>query len=537
MSGQLNKHPLAELVREISGESLSGAVRLAREKAKAVVYFDAGEVVYAASNLRAFRFAECARRWNLLTETQLAGVNAGASDLEAGAALVASGALNREALDALTTRQVSELLCHALLWTDGQWDFDPRVRLAGQVRAGVNVKALLVESARRLPERFVAARLADAGEKLFPESSVPDDINLSPGEAFVLSRVDAPVSVRDLVTICGLPEAETLRAAYMLALGGFLRRERWPQALSDEEKARARSLSAAQAKAPQTPAPAEQPAQKTAAAAVTPPQAPAPAEKRDEEPRPEELFERLNNAANNYQVLGVVRSASQADIKRAYHGLAKRYHPDRFRKEADPQLLARIESAFAQVAQAYEALKDSSSRASYDAKLFQQEAASRGARAAAPAPAESGANAGARAGGSASFSPSASAGGQPAATASFRAKEIFQQGLSALQQGNNASAIASLGEAARLDPTQPRYRAFLGQAMAKDERLRRSAEAEFKAAIALDANNASYHVMLAELYSDLGLVRRAQGELERALTLEPQNMIARQLLDKLKGKS
>ena len=533
MSGQLNKNPLAELVREISGESLSGAVRLAREKAKTVVYFDAGELVYAASNLRAFRFAECARRWNLLTETQLDAVNAGASDLEAGAALVASGELGQEALDTLTTRQVSELLCHALLWTDGHWDFDPRVRLAGQVRASVNVKALLVESARRLPERFVAARLADEGERLFPESSLPDDINLSPGEAFVLSRVDMPVSVRDLVTICGLPEAETLRAAYALALGGFLRRERWPQALTDEERSRAHALESAQPKAP-PPAPEAQPVQKsTAAAAATPPPAPAPAEKRNEEVKPEELFERLSNAANYYQVLGVVRSASQADIKRAYHGMAKRFHPDRFRKEADPQLLARIESAFAQVAQAYEALKDSSSRASYDTKLFQQEAASRGTRAASPAPAEAGASAG---GSSASFSPSAAGGGQSAATASFRAKEVFQQGLSALQQGNKASAIALLGEAARLDPTQPRYHAALGQAMAQDERLRRNAEAEFKAAIALDANNAAYRVMLAELYNDLGLVRRAQGELERALVLEPQNRIARKMLDQLKGK-
>jgi curved DNA-binding protein CbpA len=537
MSGQLNKNPLAELVREIYGEGLSGAVRLSRERARAVIYFEAGEVVYAASNLRAFRFAECARRWNLLTESQLAGVGAGASDLEAGAALVGSGALSREALDELTTRQVSELLCHALLWTDGQWEFNPRVRLAGQVRAGVNVKALLVESARRLPERFVAGRLADEGEKFYPESRAPEDVNLTPPEAFVLSRVDAPVSVRDLVIISGLPQAETLRAAYTLALGGFLRRERWPQALTDEEQARAHALASAQeAGAPQTPEPEPQPEQKTVAAAPPRPEPPAPEAKREEEPKPEDLFERLNYAADYYQVLGVARSASQADIKRAYHGMAKRFHPDRYRREADEALMARIESGFAQVAQAYETLKDSTSRASYDTKLFQQEAASRGARAKSPATAEAGAGTGSRAGGAAGFSPSAAGGGQAAASPSLRAKELFQQGLSALQQGNHASAIASLGEAARLDPTQPRYRASLGQAMAKDERLRRGAEAELKAAIALDANNAAYRIMLAELYTDLGLVRRALAELGRALTLEPQNRIARGMLDQLKGK-
>ncbi|HWT01402.1 MAG TPA: DUF4388 domain-containing protein [Pyrinomonadaceae bacterium] len=525
MAGQLQKNPLAELIREISSESLSGAVRLARERAKAVVYFDAGALVYAASNLRTFRFAECARRWNLLTEAQLAGLGANTSDLEAGAALVASGALSREALDALTARQVSELLCHALLWTDGHWDFDPRVRLAGEARAGVSVKSLMVESARRLPPHFVAGRLHNEKEMLRPETELPEDINLLPAEAFVLSRVDAPLSVRDLVIVCGLPEEETLRAAYTLALGGFLRRERWPQALTDEEKSRAHALESAQPKLAQPAAPeAETKAEaKIETKAAPPPQAPAPEEKRPEEVRPEELFDRLNLATNYYQMLGVVRSASAADIKRAYYGLAKRFHPDRFRREADEALLSRIESGFTQIAQAYETLKDSSSRATYDSKLMQQEAAERAARSASAPTAASG-----RA--------SSPANGQSSATPSFRAKEKFQEGLSALQQGNNAFAVAALGEAARLDPTQPRYRAYLGQAMASDQRLRRSAEAEFKAAIALDANNATYRVMLAELYNDLGLLRRAQSELERALALEPQNKIARRLLDKVKGK-
>lgn len=523
MAGQLQKHPLAELVREISSESLSGAVRLTRERAKAVVYFDAGEIVYAASNLRAYRFSSCASRWNLLTESQLSGIGETTSDLEAGAALLASGALTREALNALTMRQVSELFCHALLWTEGQWEFDPRVRLAGEVRVDINVKALLVESARRLPPRFVAARLADGKEMLRPETQVPDAINLVPTEAFVLSRVDAPLSVRDLVIVCGLPEEVTLCAAYALALGGFLRREHWPQALTDEEKSRAHALESAQPKPAQPSAPESE--TKPKLETQTPLQAPAPEEKRDDEVKPEDLFERLNLATNYYQRLGVRRTASPADIKRAYHGLAKRFHPDRFRKEADAALLSRIESGFAQIAQAYETLKDSASRATYDSKLLQQEAASRTARTVQPAPAEA-----------ASVRSSSPANGETSTPASFRAKEKFQEGLSALQQGNRAFAIASLGEAVRLDPTQPRYRAYFGQAMASDERLRRNAEAELKAAIALDANNATYRVMLAELYNELGLLRRAQSELERALALEPQNKLARRLLDKVKGK-
>lgn len=60
-----------------------------------------------------------------------------------------------------------------------------------------------------------------------------------------------------------------------------------------------------------------------------------------------------------YKVLGVARDASQADIKKAYRKLARKYHPD-VSKERD------AESRFKEVAEAYEALGDPEKRASYD---------------------------------------------------------------------------------------------------------------------------------------------------------------------------
>ena len=62
MNGQLSIQPLAELIHEISDARLSGALRLARERVKGVVYFDEGQVVAALMNLRAFRLVEIFRR-------------------------------------------------------------------------------------------------------------------------------------------------------------------------------------------------------------------------------------------------------------------------------------------------------------------------------------------------------------------------------------------------------------------------------------------------------------------------------------------
>ena len=61
-----------------------------------------------------------------------------------------------------------------------------------------------------------------------------------------------------------------------------------------------------------------------------------------------------------YEVLGVDKSASQDDIKRAYRTLAKKYHPD-----LNPGDAA-AEAAFKEVGEAYEVLSDEEKRAKYD---------------------------------------------------------------------------------------------------------------------------------------------------------------------------
>ena len=60
-----------------------------------------------------------------------------------------------------------------------------------------------------------------------------------------------------------------------------------------------------------------------------------------------------------YDVLGLSRGATTAEVKRAYRKLARRYHPDVSEED-------NAEERFKEVSEAYEALKDGERRAAYD---------------------------------------------------------------------------------------------------------------------------------------------------------------------------
>src|SRR3954451_8641578 len=80
MNGQLSEQPLAELIREISAKSVSGRLRVEQERVHAVVYFENGELLYAASNLRTLRVREYLKKAEVLSDQDLAPFNERVSD-------------------------------------------------------------------------------------------------------------------------------------------------------------------------------------------------------------------------------------------------------------------------------------------------------------------------------------------------------------------------------------------------------------------------------------------------------------------------
>jgi len=393
MNGQLSEQPLAELIREISAKSLSGRLRLERARVKIVAYFENGNFRYAASNLPTLRLREYLQKSKLVSEQDLARFDDRISDLELVKRLCTQNLLSATAAEQLQAQQVSDVLCMALSWTEGAFDFNPRSRLNEQLNLKLDINSLLIE--REQP----------------PQPG--DDVN----------------------------EVET-------------------------------------------------------------------------------FLERVKNAQTFYDVLGVGFDEPAQNLKTAYYQLAKRYHPDRFRK-AEPALISRIESAFARIAQAYDTLRDERLRATYNSKLEVRQRVRRLAnsapKATTPPP-------------KATATPTA----EPVVSAAERAEAQFKEGFAALEMGQRQVALRLFASAANAVPNEARYRAYYGHLLAGNESTRRAAEAELQAAIKLDSGNAEYRMMLAELYRDLGLKLRAKGEAERAVAADPNNRKARDLLRSLK---
>ena len=66
---------------------------------------------------------------------------------------------------------------------------------------------------------------------------------------------------------------------------------------------------------------------------------------------------------NYYEILGVSRNASSKEISKAYHKLARKYHPD-LNSE-----MFEAESKMKQINAAYEILSDSDKRIEYDQSM------------------------------------------------------------------------------------------------------------------------------------------------------------------------
>ncbi len=520
IKGNLSEHRFAELLIETTEANLSGSFRLTKDDQKIVIYLNSGKVVFAVSNLRQHRLFSMALSENKVTNEQLLTVPNAANDMELSAHLVAQNIISPPDVGKLVSRQIEEIIKFCLVWDSGEWTFSSLARIKEDIRFEVDLQKLLLDFSRDISPEDIANRFKSNQESfgIKPDSSF--DLTLQSHEAFVLSRFEKSfLTIDEIDDVSGLPENVTRQVLYGLWLGGFLYRQNWDCALSETKiseilSAKLRLVMESQIENPETPVstPTELPSVTGKETKSAKPEKPAvETEVVDEGKLLQEYLERVENAANLYETIGVTLEAETPEIKKAYFAQAKKYHPDLFHK--NEEFHRRIQTAFTNLAHAYETLKIDSSRDLYNYKMRKELAELKERE-------KSG----------------ISADESNLSKQAEQAAENFEWGLNLLQENEFEEAVPFFARAVHFDEKNARYHAYYGKSLSFDKKNLHKAEAELQTAIKFEPQNVNFRLMLAELFVHIGLKKRAEGELNRLLAIAPEDRDALALLDRLQKK-
>jgi hypothetical protein len=183
-----------------------------------------------------------------------------------------------------------------------------------------------------------------------------------------------------------------------------------------------------------------------------------------------------------YELLGVERDATPAQIKRAYIQAAKRLHPDALSRLGLGDLKQQANEVFAEITRAQTTLLDVVQRQSYDASLDGHSAVD--------------------------------------ANQLAQAEALYRKGEILLRAGNFLGAVELLEAATRLWPEESEYQSAYGWALhRKNPPETERAREHLEKAIALNGDNAEAHQRLGVVLKELGEKEAAAAALARAQEL------------------
>jgi curved DNA-binding protein CbpA len=217
-------------------------------------------------------------------------------------------------------------------------------------------------------------------------------------------------------------------------------------------------------------------------------------------------------AQSHFEVLGVERDATPAEIEDAYQALARDFHPDLFRLRSD-EVRDVARQIFDLLEKAFEILHDGGSRRKYLSELE---------RTPLPTPAKA----------------EPVAGSESAATA---AERVYFTGVSHLRARRYPQAAEAFGQATTLAPKQASYRSALGWALYRqapaDSHAVAAGLAELRKAVECEPANPWVRISLGRFYAETGLPDDAIREFEAALGMSPGLADIEEEIRRLRGET
>jgi len=509
MNGALGEGVLPGVLRELYVGRRSGMLAFRRAEERRGVRFRKGHIIHADSSAREDRMGEVLVRYGRLTAPDLKRAIGFAlrDGKRLGAVLVELGLLGADQIEDALALHVHEVLTKVFGWKEGTYEFaveDDSEPVPGDITLKVSTGELILEAARSVTDPDVVRYYLGDIDRVLGLASDPllrfQRVTLTPADGYVLSRVDGTLSGREVVAMIPLPPEETQRSLFGLLSTGMVEYLPLPPKKKPAAPARKRPSGPVGLEAvpvPEVPPPPLEapPVDLAAQAALA----------RDD-PRRMEILQTFADLQKqtHFELLGLGRQGTEAEVKEAYFRLAKRFHPDVHHDPALADLRDKIEAIFVRLGEAYEVLRNPTARARYESQTAP----------AAPSP-----------------QPTAilvSPPPNPAAEARESALAI-KKGGHLLEGEKYWDAIQVLEPALLKAEGKPlkEGRVLLARAYMKNVNWLKQAEELLLAVLKDDPAHLDSYLLLGTIYREQGLKQRAAHMLQKVVELQPEHERAR----------
>jgi uncharacterized protein DUF4388/type III secretion system (T3SS) inner membrane Yop/YscD-like protein len=220
LQGNLDAFKLPDVLTFLNSTRKTGMLTLTLDEKEAYVFFRAGAVVYAASNLESLRLGPILVRKKRLSREQASEID----DLmlrsggHFGDIALQKGILSPAQLDDFLKIQVSEVIYDAFVWKTGGFSFFDGIDLPkGAVTISIDLSNLIMEGARRINEWEECIRLLPDSSIVFRVTTDPETekITLTLDEWKILFLINGQRTLEDL---CRDTEVDAFRV-YRLVYG------------------------------------------------------------------------------------------------------------------------------------------------------------------------------------------------------------------------------------------------------------------------------------------------------------------------------
>lgn len=206
---------------------------------------------------------------------------------------------------------------------------------------------------------------------------------------------------------------------------------------------------------------------------------------------------------NFYEVLGLKSDASTEEIRNSYFSYAKKFHPDRITTAPDPGINEKANFVFSEINRAYDTLSDDDKKRQYDMDKITEKGTE----------------------------------GSSLDKSLERASLLHRKAKTLFNQKNFWEATTLLEESVRLNPKRGAYYLLLGMSQMNIPTMIRAAEKNLSNAVDLDPWSAEPLVALGILFLNENMVKRAENFFRKAISIDPENKIAKKKLADILGSS